>query len=72
MSYASDDPATRLAAVRAAIDKVLNAQAYTVQDRELNRAKLSDLRQLEKDLIAEVNASDAAGGFSLAQIDPIT
>lgn len=72
MSYASDDPATRLTAVREAIAKCLNGQEYEIQDRRLQRARLSDLRQLEKDLIAEVNASDAAGGFSLAQIDPIT
>jgi ribosomal protein L20 len=72
VSYASDDPATRLAAVREAIQRVLNGQEYEIQDRRLRRASLRDLQALETSLIAQVNvaAVSGGGGFTLAQIDP--
>ena len=69
MSYDSDDPATRLAAVRSAIADVLKSQAYTVAGRSQQRAQLRDLREMEKELMQEVAA--AGGGFSLGQIDPV-
>ncbi len=55
MSYASNDPATRLAEVRAAISRCLTSQAYSTSDgRNQQVAMLRDLRQMEKELQDEV------------------
>lgn len=68
MAYSTDDPATRLAAVRAAIDKILNAQEYSTEDgRRTRYAELKQLREMEKELQAEVN--QATGGVLLGQVN---
>lgn len=60
MSYESDDPSTRLAAVRAAIQRCLTSQAYTVAGRQQTMAQLNTLRAMEKELQEEVgNTSDS-------------
>lgn len=56
MSYDSDSPADRLAAVRAAIAKVLNSQEYATGGGNKQRyADLKALREMEKDLQREVD-----------------
>lgn len=70
MAYDSS-AANRLAAVRDAIDKCLKSQAYTVRGRNLQHAQLSQLRALEKEILAEVEADDNGGKMaSLGQIIP--
>lgn len=66
MSYASDDAATRLAAVRAAIDRCLTSQEYSQDRRRQRMAELRDLRAMERELIREV--ADAANGDSMASL----
>lgn len=72
-NYESDSASDRLAAVRQAIGRCLNAQSYAVGkgNREHAMAELKQLRELEKDLIQEV-ADSANGGSmcSLAQLSP--
>ena len=41
--------------VQAAITKALNTQSYTIGDASIQRAKLKDLRDYEKDLLADYN-----------------
>lgn len=55
MAYTSTDAATRLEAVRAAIDKCLLAQDYMVGSRRRTMARLAELRQLERELQAEAS-----------------
>lgn len=68
MSYASDSATDRLAAVRAAIDRCLTSQAYSVGNngRMQRMAELRDLRAMEKELIDEVSASSQ--GASMASL----
>lgn len=68
MAYNSDDAATRLSAVRDAIDKVLNVQEYQTEDaRRVAYAQLKQLRAMEKELQAEVE--QASSGISLGHLD---
>lgn len=57
MSYESDSPADRLAAVRKAIDACLTSQAYSIAGRNKQMANLADLRAMEKELMEEVGSS---------------
>lgn len=66
MSYESDSPADRLAAVRASIAKVLNSQEYEDGDIRNRYAQLKELRAMEKDLQNEVN--QASSGITLGQM----
>ncbi len=66
MSYESDSAADRLAAVRRAIGNCLTSQQYTSRGRSQMMAQLRDLRELEKDLQAEVDSSGQM--LSLAQM----
>jgi hypothetical protein len=66
MAYSSDDPATRLAAVRAAIDRCLTSQAYSVRGRNQQTASLSALMALEEKLQQEV--ADSANGGGMASL----
>ena len=64
MAY-GDSPAASLAAVRAAIAAVLLNQKYRIADRVFEKADLSQLRKMEKELAAQVNkASGARPGAS--------
>jgi hypothetical protein len=65
MAY-SGSASDRLNAVRQAIDACLSSQQYTVRGRSQQMAQLRDLRQLEKDLMEEVNQE--AGGSSMASL----
>ena len=68
MSYNSDDAATRLAAVRAAIDRCLQSQAYSVGQRNQQMAQLRDLRAMEKELMQEAG-QPSGGGFTVGQLE---
>ena len=68
MSYNSDDPATRLSAVRDAINRCLQSQAYSIGQRNQQMAQLRELRAMEKELIQEVSAP-TGGGFTVAQFE---
>ena len=70
MSYASDDPATRLAAVRQAISDVLSSQSYSVGGRSNRRAELQYLFQVEQDLMKQIALNEAGSyGFSVVEIE---
>ena len=68
MSYNSGDAATRLSAVRDAIDRCLRSQAYSIGQRNQRMAELAHLREMERELMAEANLP-TGGGFTLGQID---
>lgn len=77
MAYTSSDPATRLAAVRAAIDACLEAQEYEVGGTGTNRgkrrqlkARLAELMELEERLMYQVQESSAPA--SVAAMPPVT
>lgn len=55
MSYESDSPSERLAAVRRAISDTLTAQSYSVAGRAKAMASLSTLREMERELMEEVS-----------------
>ncbi len=61
MAYTSESATDRLAAVRAAIDKCLASQAYTVRGRNQQMAQLATLRDMEKELQQEVGAENDGG-----------
>jgi hypothetical protein len=65
----SGNAADRLAAVQTAIGNVLSGQSYKIGDRELTRANLRELRQMEKELLIE--NGQQAGGFTLGEMDRI-
>lgn len=65
MAYTSS-AADRLAAVRAAIDKVLNSQEYREGDLSNRYAELKHLREMEKDLQIEVNQTSS--GVTIGQM----
>lgn len=70
MSYNTDDAATRLSEVRKAIAKVLASQSYSIGQRQQRLAELKELRQMEKDLQAEVAREAGTNfGISLGQVD---
>ena len=52
MAY-SDSPTDRLASVRAAIERCLTSQSYSVAGRNQTMAQLSTLRQMERELMEE-------------------
>lgn len=64
--FTSDDPAERLRAVREAIAATLSSQEYATGSRRNRRPDLATLRQMEADLIREVEAQ--GGGFTLGTI----
>lgn len=72
MSYNSDDPSERLSAVRAAIAKCLNAEAYTIGEQRVQRSQLKQLRDLERELMQEVNQRSTGSGsmMTLGQFNP--
>ena len=77
MTYTSEDPVVRLAAVRQAISECLTAQEYQVGGtgthrgfRRQQKARLDHLRMLEKDLMQEV--LDTQGYTSLAIVTRVT
>jgi hypothetical protein len=56
MAYTSSDAATRLAAVRSAIDGILSGnQEYMIGDRRFRKADLGKLREMESALVKEVS-----------------
>ena len=64
MAYTSSDAATRLEAVREAINRCLTSQAYgTADGRNQQMAQLRDLRVMEKELQDEV--ANSGGGTQL-------
>lgn len=65
MAY-DDSPENRLVAVRAAINRCLTSQEYSIAGRRQVNAELRQLRELEKDLITEVNS--ASGGDSMCSL----
>ena len=60
MAY-SGSASDRLTAVRTAIDNCLNAQLYSVRGRQVQRAQLSQLRKLEKELMEEAQQESSLG-----------
>lgn len=66
MAYTSDSATDRLAAVRSAIDRCLTSQDYSIRGRRQVMAELSQLRDLERDLMEEVNLSSDGQMVSLA------
>lgn len=65
MSYESDSPVDRLAAVRAAISRCLTSQEYSIASRRVRNAELSALRAMEKDLMEECQmAADSSVSMS--------
>ncbi len=65
----SGDASSRLTAVQQAISAVLNGQSYSFAGRQLTRADLRTLRDMEKDLQAEVGQQ--SGGFTLGEMDRV-
>lgn len=63
MSYESDSPADRLAAVRAAINRCLTSQEYSIASRRQRSAELKDLRAMEKDLQQEIQTANDGGSM---------
>lgn len=61
MAYTSDSAADRLAAVRAAIDRCLTSQEYSIGARRQRTAELRDLRAMERDLMDEIEAGGGSG-----------
>lgn len=72
MAY-DDSVSGRLTAVRAAINGCLLAQDYTASGQRVQMARLMELRQLEKELMAESEYSNDGGGMcSLGQVVEVT
>ena len=69
MGYDSDSASERLTAVRQAIAKALEAIEYGIGSRRKRMAELSQLRALEKVLMAEA-APESGTGFSVLTMDP--
>ena len=64
MAYTSSDAATRLEAVREAINRCLTSQAYSTESgRNQQITQLRDLRAMEKELQDEV--ANSGGGAQL-------
>lgn len=60
-----------LAECEAAISACMKSQAYTVADRQQQRARLDELRILRRELMREVSAGANGGSMaSLCQLDP--
>jgi hypothetical protein len=70
MSYSTGTAADRLTAVREAIGRCLEAQAYTVRGREKQSAKLESLMKMEAWLIQQVQ--DEANGGQMASVGRYT
>lgn len=65
MSYESDSPVDRLASVRAAIERCLTSQEYSIASRKVRSAELSQLRAMERELMNECQmAADTAVSLS--------
>lgn len=62
MAYDSS-PENRLARVREAIDAALTAQQYNIAGRSVERGRLDRLRQMEKELMAEILSSGSSGSM---------
>ena len=56
----------RLAAVRESIQACLTAQSYTIRSRGKTMANLKELREMEKELMQEVQ--DASSGGSMCSV----
>lgn len=54
----------RLASVQAAIDRCLNSQSYSIRGRSQVMAQLATLREMEKELLEEVNMAADGGSMS--------
>lgn len=70
MSYTSDSASDRLAAVRAAIDRCLTSQSYSVRGRQQQAASLASLMALEEKLQQEV--ADSENGGTMASLAIVT
>lgn len=68
--YTSGSAADRLEAVRAAIAKILNSQEYQVGNRRNRYAELKHLRDLERELEAEIASSGTTLPIRLAKLRP--
>ena len=68
MGYNSDSASDRLSAVRDAIAKALEAVEYGVGSRRKRMAEVRQLRELEKELMAEVT-SQSGTHFSVLTMD---
>lgn len=53
---------TRLTSIRSAIDDARTAQSYGTANRNLSRAKLSELLDEERLILGKIEAIDAAAG----------
>lgn len=58
-----------LAEVETAISACLNAQSYSVADRQKTSARLDELRNFRRELLAEVN--DARNGGQMSSVGQI-
>ena len=67
---------TRLANVRASIERVLQVQSYSISGRQVSHANLKELRQLEKDLMRRINRLNngafVISDFSQADADNVS
>lgn len=63
MAYSSS-ASDRLATVRSAIDRCLTSQSYTARGRSQQMANLRELREMEKELIEEVNQESQSGAMA--------
>lgn len=72
MAY-SGSASDRLESVRAAIENCLTAQSYTTRGRGKVNANLKDLRDLERQLMDEVQQESGGGSMTtLAQPQRLT
>lgn len=67
MPYTSASAQDRLDAVRAAIDRCLEAQRYNIGDRSKAMAELATLREMEKELQEEADR-ESGGTISVARV----
>jgi hypothetical protein len=65
--------AQRLKAVRFAIDAILfGGQSRSIAGRAIASGNLNDLRKMEKELVAEINAAAGDDGWVSIETDPIS
>lgn len=69
MAYTSSSAQDRLDAVRVSIASVLSAQEYGIGGRRTRYAELKTLREMEVDLMAEVDGSSGTGFSTVAMVD---
>ena len=61
MAETASEIQSRLSKVRAAIDKVLSAQSYSIGQHSVNKVQLNQLMQLEKDLMRRLARATGSG-----------